>query len=465
MKKSNKQSRRRFVKKLTGTTVLASTAPLLLFGNDVKSKTRNSKPISANDRIGIAVIGAGIMGFNNLETALKVPGVELIAGCDLYDSRLKRLKELYGSNIFTTRNYKEILDRGDVDAVIIATTDHWHDKISIDSMNSGKAVYCEKPMVHHLEEGLEVIEVQKKTQQVFQVGSQRVSSVTTLKAKQLYEAGHIGQLNLVEAWNDRHSAIGAWQYSIPPNVTEQDLDWDTFLGDAPKVPFDPVRFFRWRNYQDYGTGVAGDLFVHLFSGLHAVTSSLGPERIYASGGLRLWKDGRDVPDIISGVYDYPATDKHSAFNVQMRVNFVDGSGGGSGLRLVGDEGAMTIGGNGLSIKRHKLPKAPGFGGWDSFKTFDSATQKEFKAWYKETYPAEADPKAQGDINFKKPRGQNDDLDHHKNFFNAIREGAPIVEDASFGLRAAGPALASNMSYFNQKVIHWDPEKMTVLSKD
>ena len=183
-------------------------------------------------------------------------------------------------------------------------------------------------MVHKLEEGAEVIATQKKTGKVMQIGSQRVSSIVTEKTREIYESGVIGELVLVETWNDRQGGNGAWQYSIPTDANARTVDWDKFIGDAPKVAYDPVRFFRWRNYQDYGTGIAGDLFVHLFSGLHTVISSKGPNRIYATGGLRYWKDGRDVPDIITGLYDYPATDKHPAFTLQMRVNFVDGGGGG-----------------------------------------------------------------------------------------------------------------------------------------
>ena len=408
------------------------------------------------------MIGLGIMGFNNLATTVQVPGVKFVAGCDLYTGRLDRTKELYGKDIFTTKNYKEILDRKDVDAVIIATSDHWHDRISIDAMNKGKHVYCEKPMVHKIEEGAAVIDTQKKTGKVFQVGSQGVSSIVTDKAREIFESGIIGDLILVETWNDRQGGSGAWQYSIPTDARAGTVDWENFLGDAPKIPYDPVRFFRWRNYQDYGTGMAGDLFVHLFSSMHTVTSSKGPNRIYATGGLRYWKDGRDVPDIMCALYDYPATDKHPAFNLQMRVNFVDGSGGGGGQRLVGTDGVITLGGGSVKVERNKTPKHPGYGGWDSFATFTEAQQNEFEKWYKANHQEEKKQMLQPQNEFKAPEDYNSDLDHHANFYKGIREKAPIKEDAIFSLRAAGPALACNKSYFEKKIINWDPENAKVI---
>ena len=417
-----------------------------------------AKKYAANDQVNIAVIGMGIMGFNNLHTTVQVPGVKLVGVCDLYTGRLERSKELFGKEIFTTRNYKEILDRKDIDAVIIATSDHWHDRISIDAMNKGKHVYCEKPMVHKLEEGAAVIETQKKTGKVFQVGSQGVSSIVTEKAREIVASKTIGDLVLVETWNDRQGPGGAWQYSIPTDANKTTVDWDNFLGDAPKVPFDPVRFFRWRNYQDYGTGIAGDLFVHLFSTLHAVTQSKGPNRIYATGGLRYWKDGRDVPDIICGLFDYPASENHPEFTLQMRVNFVDGSGGSGLLRLVGTDGVITLGGDNIKVERHKTPKNPTYGGWDSFDTFSSAQQAEYKKWHEANYPKEKPEVLQPVTEFVAPEGYNTDLHHHTNFYNGIREKSPIVENALFSMRAAGPALASNKSIFEKKIIHWNPEK-------
>jgi hypothetical protein len=164
MSKHSEKSRRSFLKKAVSTAFITGATPL--FAGSKKVTTLDAGPLlnksyAANDQVNIAVIGMGIMGFNNLGTSVQIPGVKLVGVCDLYTGRLDRAKELYGKDIFTTKNYQEILDRKDVDAVIVATSDHWHDHISIDAMNKGKHVYCEKPMVHKLEEGAAVIEARK----------------------------------------------------------------------------------------------------------------------------------------------------------------------------------------------------------------------------------------------------------------------------------------------------------------
>ncbi|MFZ9981977.1 MAG: Gfo/Idh/MocA family protein, partial [Cyclobacteriaceae bacterium] len=364
-------------------------------------------------------------------------------------------REVYGKDIHVTNNYLEVLDRKDIDAVIISTSDHWHDHIAIAALQKGKHVYVEKPMVHKLDEGAALIEAQKKSGKVLQVGSQRVSSVVTLKTKELFEKKLIGEVILIETWNDRHSANGAWQYSIPTDARNNTVDWERFLGDAPKLAYDPVRFFRWRNYQDYGTGIGGDLFVHLFSALHTITSSEGPVRAYATGGLRYWKDGRDVPDIIVGLYDYPETKNHSAFNLQMRVNFVDGNGGGEMLRIVGTEGVIEMDWNQVTLTRNRLSKNPGYGGWDSFETFSAGQQKEYENWYKQNYPQEKEI-PQETITWSAPENYNTNVDHHLAWYAGIREAKPIVEDALFGMRAAGPALLANKSIMEKRIIQWDP---------
>jgi len=416
--------------------------------------------VPANDRVQVATIGLGGMGTEDTRSSTKVPGVELVAVADIYQGRLDHAKEVFGKNLFTTRDYREVLARKDVDAVIIATPDHWHSQISMDAMNAGKDVYCEKPMVQRLDDGKKVIEAQQKTGRILQVGSQRVSSIVYQKAKELFRNGAIGDLNLVEAWWDRNAAIGAWQYSIPLDATPENIDWDRFLGRAPKVPFEPVRLFRWRNYRDYGTGVAGDLFVHLFSGMHFVTGAIGPTRVYATGGLRFWKDGRDVPDVLLGLYDYPATESHPAFNLALRVNFVNGAGETSGFRFVGSEGTMRID-NGVTVSKQPRETEPGY----TIETFTDAMQKKFLEEYRKQYPAppmNADSiRPQGEEKYLPPRGYSDHLNHHRNFIEAVRTRKPVVEDPVFGFRAAGPALLSNKSYFEQRMCRWDPNTMTL----
>ncbi len=237
-----------------------------------------------NKTIRIALIGSGWHGQRRCpRRSAGTKAWNWVGAADIYDGRLTRIREVYGDRIFTTRDYKELLARPDVDAVIIATPDHLHASMSIDALNAGKDVYCEKPMVQKIEDGPRVIEAHRKSGRIFQVGSQYASALSFEKIRELLQQRAIGELNLVEAWLDRNTALGAWQYSIPTDATPVNVDWNRFLSHAPALPFEPVRLFRWRNYQDYGTAVAGDLFVHLLTGLHTATRSLGPRRIYSTG--------------------------------------------------------------------------------------------------------------------------------------------------------------------------------------
>lgn len=416
---------------------------------------------SPNDMIQIALIGAGGQGMGDVHASLESGGgSKLVAVADIYQGRLRRSKELWGNDLFTTRDYREVLARRDVDAVIVGTPDHWHRQVSIDALNAGKHVYCEKPMVQHVDDGKPVIEAAQKSGRIIQIGSQRVSSIVYKKAQELFRSGAIGDLNMVEAWWDRNSALGAWQYSIPPDATEQNIDWDRFLGRAPKVPFQPIRLFRWRNYRDYGTGVAGDLFVHLFSGMHFVTGAIGPTRVYASGGLRFWKDGRDVPDVMLGFYDYPKTEAHPPFNLALRVNFVDGGSETSGFRFIGSEGILTIG-DGVTVAKQPRETEPGY----TIDTFPKTVQETFLKKYRAKYPraqATADSiRPSAEEKYYPPDDYSDHVDHHRRFLDAVRNHKPVVEDAVFGFRAAGPALLSNISYFEQRICEWDPSTLTL----
>ena len=436
-------NRRSFLKAASATaagSLLAGEAPAL------------SRAVAANDHLQIALIGAGSQGQSDTKVALQVSGVKLMAVADCYQGRLDHSRELWGSDVFTTRDYRQILARGDIDAVIVATPDHWHKQAAIDAMRAGKDVYCEKPMIHMYADGPEMIEAAKTTGRILQVGSQRVSSILYAKAKELLASGAIGQLNTVTAHWDRNSSIGAWDYTVPLDANEQTCDWPRFLGSAPQIPFNAERFFQWRKWKAYGSGVAGDLFVHLFSGTHFITGSLGPTRAMATGGLRFWKDGRDVPDVMLALFDYP-----QGFNLSLRVNFVDGGEESEGLIFTGSEGTMEIAGNAVTVSRTPREKAPGY----TVGTFTDAMQKRIVEQYNQKYPAahEVGLPSLAFERFAAEPGYSDSYDHFSNFFASVKSRKPVVEDAVFGFRAAGAALLSNVSYERDAIVHWDPETM------
>lgn len=409
---------------------------------------------SPNDKIRFALIGAGGMGTGDATDVLSLGGTEIVAVGDIYDGRLERAKERWGAGVFTTRDYREIIARKDIDAVIVATPDHWHAQIAHDVLMSGKDVYVEKPMCHKFPECQMLMDAQAKSGKILQVGSQYASAMVFLKAQQLIQQGAIGELNLVEAWLDRNTALGAWQYTLPgTDATPARIDWDRFLGNAPKVPFEPVRLFRWRNYKDYGTGVSGDLFVHLLTGLHVATSSLGPNRIYATGAVRYWKDGRDAYDVVLAMMDY------ATFTFALRVNLASGAAPPErfGLKFVGSEGTMEVTMGGVTVDRKPREAEPGY----TIDTFSKATREKILAEYRSKYPS-AKPSADGmrpdgSERYTPPRSHNAHVDHVANFINAVRTRKPFFEDATFGARTAGPSLAVNLSLEKQQAINWDPQ--------
>lgn len=438
--------RRAFLRGAASAAALAATTPLFAQTHGAMSAGRGGGEIH------LALIGAGQQGQSDTRFALQVPGVRLVAVADCYDGRLTHCKELWGHDIFTTRDYREILARPDVDAVLIATPDHWHKQAAVDSMRAGKDVYLEKPMIHLYSDGPEIIATARETGRILQVGSQRVSSVVYSKAKELLASGAIGKLNLVTAHWDRNSSLGAWNYSIPLDASSQTCDWPRFLGTAPQIPFSAERFFQWRKWHDYGSGVAGDLFVHLFSGTHFITGAHGPTRAMATGGLRFWKDGRDVDDVLLALFDYP-----EGFNLSLHVNFVDGGEESEGLLFTGSEGTIEIDRNTVTLTRVPREREPGY----SISTFSDALQKQYLEQYRSKYPVQhpsGAPPAETE-KFSAASGYSDSYDHFFNFFQSVRTRQEPVEDATFGFRAAGAALLSNLSVEKETVVHWDPESM------
>ena len=196
---------------------------------------------------------------------------------------------------------------------------------------------------------------------------------------------------------------------------------------------------------------------------HLITGSNGPEKIFSSGQLCYWKDGRDVPDVMTAIMQYPETPGLPAFQVMLRVNFVSGLGEAGTVKFIGSEGVMDMSGDGFTIRHHKMSIAPGIGGWDSLVTYPKAMQEELLKTYNEKYSkadkqgAESPPTI-----YKLPEGYDEHVDHFTHFFEGVRSGVPVIEDPVFGFRAAAPCLAANESYFQKKIINWDPVNMKVI---
>src|SRR6059058_2305407 len=273
----NEISRREFVRRSTGAGIALAASPFFLEPGPADGATQT---VSSSDRVHFGMIGIGMQGSGVLDTAVRLSGVECVAACDLHDDRQTLANQIIGAatskTVATTRRYRDLLDNKDIDCVVVAVPDHWHKQIIVDACNAGKDIYCEKPMTHHVEEGFEMINAERKNQRIVQIGSQRRSSILYAKTKELYEQGAIGDVCLVEATMGRNDPCGAWQYTVPPDLSPQTVDWETWLGAAPKRPFDKLRWTRWRCYQDYGEGIPGDLFVHLLTGIHYITGITGP---------------------------------------------------------------------------------------------------------------------------------------------------------------------------------------------
>lgn len=439
-------SRRDFMRRTTGAAI-ASRVILLEPGPLEASPV----PVPPSDTVRFGIIGIGMQGSGLLRTAISLPGVECVAACDLYDGRHEVAREIVGKPIPTTRRYQELLDNKEIDCIINATPDHWHKKIVVDCCNAGKDVYCEKPMTHTVAEGFEMIAAAEKNNRIVQVGSQRVSSAIFAKAKELIAAGAIGEIHTVESMLGRNEPNGAWVYPPPPDLSPQNLDWDTWLGTAPKIPFNPLHYARWRCWQVYGSGVAGDLMVHLLSGIHfAGGITQPPERALATGGLFHFKDGRDVPDVHCVLYDYPQFPVVIRLTLDCETPEI--------TRFLGTGGIIEVSGKELTLTTQDgTDHGPGW----YYRSFPKNLREEYeKKWHEENdarvariVPETTTYRAQDSYDNTKP--------HLRNFFESVRTRKPVVEDAVFGNNTAIACHMANASYFKKSIAVWDGRGKTV----
>jgi len=439
-------SRRQFIHLGSGALAATTVAKNILQPRVLSASPR---PVAPSDTIRFASIGTGIRGCEHLEASLSVPGIKCVGVCDLYDSRHTAAQEaVRNPSVPATRDYRTILDRKDVDTVLIATMDHQHRHIFEDACAAGKDVYCEKPMSHLVEDGFAMVDAAHKNNRMVAIGSQRVSSVLYAKAKEIYDSGKLGEVFSINAYWDRNSPSGAWVYPIPPDASEQTIDWNTFLNGAPKRSFDPVRFFRWRCFTDYGEGLGGDLFVHLISGIHFITSTKEPaQRAVSSGGLFHFKDGREFPDLIETMYDYPN------FRVTLRCNL--NNDGGEFIGFYGTKGTMIIHDTMLTFKpQDTRPQPEGYsiGGWPA-----SLRNQYLQKWHEDhPEPGALMSAVDGEgESYATPPGYSDTVDHQANFYQAVRTRKPVAENEVFGNHAAIGCHLANAAYFSKEVAVWD----------
>jgi predicted dehydrogenase len=398
-----------------------------------------------NDRIGIGFIGSGIRATQLMSEFLQMPGIDPVIVADLYDGYLERAKEQTEGRAATTKDYRQVLDNKNIDAVVIATPDHWHKRMTLEALAAGKHVYIEKPLTWSLAEGPEIVAAAEKSKRVVMVGSNPKTSMLTAKAREIVAAGKLGQVMQVRMVNHRNSPQGAWVYPIPPDASEKTIDWPRFLGNSPKKPFDPRIFFRWRCWWEYSGGVATDLFVHQLTQLHEIMDVPAPTSVVSQGGLYRWKDGRTVPDLLQSVFEY-----EKGFQAELCVNLDNGS-PASGLTIMGTEATLVQGPTGLMLYPEVTrPDVQSYG----TLAWPKAARSEYfvsKGWTAEGRPAEPLPPAPSPQEVTVERGPS----HTEYFVLSIRNGSPSKETALEGHYAAGAAHLANMAYKSGRKMHWN----------
>jgi len=275
--------------------------------------------------------------------------VRLTAVCDIFDT-YGRMAQEAGANIFREgkggkmsespkryQNYQDLINSADVDAVIIAAPDHWHGPMTIAAARAGKHVYCEKPLTWTVEETYEVRKAVKESHIIFQLGHQGRQNISYLKAKEIIDQGILGKINLIEVTTNRNDPNGAWVYPIHPDARPETIDWQQFIGQAPWHDFSLERFFRWRCWWDYSTGLSGDLLTHEYDAMNQIFGLGIPHSAVSSGGIYFFKDGRTVPDVLHTVFEYPERDLTLMYSATLASNRK------RGRVIMGHDGCMELG--------------------------------------------------------------------------------------------------------------------------
>jgi predicted dehydrogenase len=400
----------------------------------VLTARNHARAAGANNRFQMGVIGCGgIATGGHLPPLLKLRKeneLEIIAVCDIYDAVAKNYADKVksdGGEPKVFHNFKDVLAIKDLDYIVNATPEHQHAHITIDALDAGKHVYCQKPMTHTIEEGQRVLAKAKATGLKLQVGVQGTADDSYISALEAIKAGKIGPV--IEAQIEyvrNYKGPGPWRaftekYKDPKPA---DLDWEAWQGPAPKHDYDPARYWDWRCYRDYSGGIATDLFVHRLTRILKACGLSYPERVVGMGGIYLWPDGRDLPDNFELLAEYPKVEDVTP-GMTVRVLGTMANDYGSDHCIRGHEGTIVFTET----------------GWD---LHSEGKQKKVT----ETY--------------KKKGGESIYL-HTKNFHDAIRSNAPLQCPPELGLYGVVAVCMANQSWFEKKMMHWNADKGIVAS--
>jgi len=438
----NNVSRRDFIRTATASGVVAATALVTLEGSArapvTAGHTITKRVIGANDRIRVGIVGVKGMGGGHLRNLvgpeMKGDNVEVVAIADVWETartKAQTTAQLSNDSVFT--DYRALLDRKDIDAVVVATPDHWHGRIGLDTLLASKHLYIEKPMTRRLDEAFKIYDAAKETGFRVQVGSHGCSDTKYLKARDLVKKGTVGQLLWAQGSYCRNNPKGEWNYTLEPEANEKTVDWKTWLGNAPKRDWSAERFFRWRKYWDYGTGIIGDLWPHRLHPLMLAmnitefpksVSCIGADMCHADGRAGL--DGkpvgepRDVPDTTLMMVEFP-----SGVSIVLAGSTVNERGIEDVIR--GTKADLTMGGNRLQV----TPERPYV---DEIEARDET-------------PADA-----GETHVK----------HMRNFLESLRADVPPNCNEDLGIRVQAVVSMAEAAYRRQKHVRFDEKKREIM---
>ncbi|HEY8503893.1 MAG TPA: Gfo/Idh/MocA family oxidoreductase, partial [Gemmataceae bacterium] len=405
----------------------------------------------ANERVRLGLIGCGGRGRFVAGHARKVPGAELVAVCDVYEKNLAAARAWAGPHCEGFRDFRRLLERKDIDAVIVATPDHWHAIPTVLACQAGKDVYVEKPLGHNVREGRAMVAAARKYERVVQTGTQQHSAPHFEAMRRIIQGGELGRVHYVRIWNFRNSyprGMGRQPDSAPP----EGLDWDFYLGPAPKVPFNRNRFlgnFRW--FWDYAGGIVTDWGTHRFESMHHVTGAEAPKTVAAAGGRFALDDGGETPDVLQVTYEYPG------FVVSYEACALNAHGAGG--RTPGRAYYRAVGAD-------DRPNGMAFYGTSGALFADRLGFEVYPELKPGVSPRGRDPKALPPEAFRTQRKEGSSPDstflHVSDFIDCVRTRKRPVADVAIGHRASTVAHLGNIAYRTGRKLTWDAAKEEIV---